>query len=295
MTPWVETYRPTTFEALLMSPENRVMFKRLLEEPTIPNILVYGPPGTGKTSAVSTLILSYQKKHGEEHRGLVMQLNASDDRGVDVIREQICRFVHSKSFWGGRKFVVLDEVDYMTKQAQQALVYTMQGCNATFCLMCNYICKMDDSVQDRFLKVKFNRLPEGEVLGMLRRIVDAEKVEVDDAYLRSIHSVYGSDVRSMINYLQAGRGRTPCVARPVIWEEILEMVHGDNINNIQSRMNRCSLEYNLDTATVLKDFLYYVLKTRPVPLETVQRLQLAMHLKDAPLHHVMSFVILSLM
>ena len=105
-------------------------------------MLFYGPPGTGKTTTIINLVNAYQSKLNMRNRGLMIHLNASDERGIDIIRNQIYQFVKTKNlFETGYKFVVLDEVDYMTKNAQQALKYLLQTCgnNVKFFLICNYI------------------------------------------------------------------------------------------------------------------------------------------------------------
>ena len=104
------------------------------------------------------MINQYQKKNKQTNKGLKIHLNASDDRGIDIIRNQINSFVNTKSLFGnGLKFVILDEVDYMTKNAQKALRYLIQqySNNIRFCLICNYISKIDLSLQNEFVRIRF--------------------------------------------------------------------------------------------------------------------------------------------
>ena len=125
--PWVEKYRPTEFDDIVLSPINRNIFNNIIEKNYFPNLLFYGPPGTGKTTTIINLINNYQKKYGQINKSSVIHLNASDERGIDIIRNQIYQFVKSKNFFDkGLKFVILDEVDYMTKYVQQALKYILQ-------------------------------------------------------------------------------------------------------------------------------------------------------------------------
>jgi replication factor C subunit 3/5 len=101
----------------MLDPMNRTIFQKILEKNYFPNLIFYGPPGTGKTTTVINLIHSYQKKHNQISRGTIIHLNASDERGIDIIRNQIYQFVKTKNlFEKGIKFVILDEVDYMTKK-----------------------------------------------------------------------------------------------------------------------------------------------------------------------------------
>jgi replication factor C subunit 3/5 len=138
---WVEKYRPTDFYNIVLDPLNKKILQNIINTGYFPNVLFYGPPGTGKTTTIINLINSYQQKTSNKiNKELMIHLNASDDRGIDIIRSQINQFVNSKSiFNSGMKFVVLDEVDYMTKNAQQALRYLLSNYsnNVRFCLICN--------------------------------------------------------------------------------------------------------------------------------------------------------------
>ena len=120
--PWVEKYRPTHFDNIVLDPLNREFFQNIIQKGRFPHLLFYGPPGTGKTTTIINLIQEYQAKYTRVNKETVIHLNASDERGVDIIRTQIHQFVRScHIFETGCKFVILDEVDYMTKNAQQAL------------------------------------------------------------------------------------------------------------------------------------------------------------------------------
>ena len=125
--PWVEKYRPQNFEDIVLDSNNKIIFENMIEKNYIPNILLYGPPGTGKTTTIINLINKFQSKNNQLNKGLMIHLNASDERGIDIIRNQINNFVNSKTLFNvGIKFIILDEVDYMTKNAQLALKYLLQ-------------------------------------------------------------------------------------------------------------------------------------------------------------------------
>ena len=161
--PWVEKYRPNSFKNIVLSDINKTICNNIIETSYFPHILLYGPPGTGKTTTINNLISSYQKQIGHVNKSLVIQLNASDERGIDIIRNHILQFVNSKCmFSNGMKFVVLDEVDYMTKNAQHALRYLIDTFSSSvrFCLICNYISRIDEGLQTEFLKIRFNNLPK---------------------------------------------------------------------------------------------------------------------------------------
>ena len=168
--PWVEKYRPTSFKDIVLDPINKEIMETILKNNYFPNLLLYGPPGTGKTTTIINLVNSFQEKHNQKNQGLMIHLNASDERGIDIIRNQINQFVNSQTlFKKGTKFVILDEVDYMTKNAQQALKYLLRGIegNVRFCLICNYITRIDESLQNEFMRLRFNQLPEKAIIDFL--------------------------------------------------------------------------------------------------------------------------------
>ena len=206
--PWIEKYRPQCFEDIVLDETNKDFFESILKLNKFPNILLYGPPGTGKTTTIINIINKYQENNDECNKQLRIHLNASDERGIDIIRVQISQFVQSKSlFVKGTKFVVLDEVDYMTKNAQIALkqLLHMYSGKVTFCLICNYISKIDLSLQNEFLKIRFNQLPKETVFNYLKNIVIKENIEIDDNNIHNIQNIFNSDMRSMINYIQTNK------------------------------------------------------------------------------------------
>jgi len=152
--PWIEAYRPNNFDDVVLDSYNKQILQNIITTQHFPNLLFYGPPGTGKTTTIINLINRYQETHYVKNKELMIHLNASDERGIDVIRNQIYQFVNSKNlFTKGLKFVILDEVDYMTKTAQQALRYLLQNYtqNVRFCLICNYISRIDEGLQHEFV------------------------------------------------------------------------------------------------------------------------------------------------
>ena len=171
--PFVEKYRPVKFDDIVLDPLNKQILKNIIETGYFPNLLFYGPPGTGKTTTIINLVNSYQEKLNQKNKELMIHLNASDERGIDIIRSQISQFVNSKTMFNhGMKFVILDEVDYMTKNAQQALRYLLQNFSNSvrFCLICNYISRIDEGLQNEFLKLRFNQLPKNNIIKFLTNI-----------------------------------------------------------------------------------------------------------------------------
>ena len=203
-TPWVEKYRPKTFDDIVLDPLNKQLLENIIKTEHFSNLLFYGPPGTGKTTSIINMINNYQEK--QNSKNLMIHLNASDERGIDIIRNQINTFVNSKSlFNNGMKFVILDEVDYMTKNAQMALRNLLQNykSNVRFCLICNYISRIDESLQNEFVRLRFNQLPELEIINFLNIINEKEGLNFSNENIELIQKLFNSDIRSMINYMQS--------------------------------------------------------------------------------------------
>ena len=159
-TPWVEKYRPQVFQDIVLNETNERILTEIMKKDEIPNLLLYGPPGTGKTTTIINLIKKYQEINNCSHKEFIIHLNASDERGINTIRNQIYQFVQSNSlFYKGQKFVILDEVDYMTINAQQALKNLIRkyNNNVCYCLICNYITKIEKYLQDDFIMLRFNQ------------------------------------------------------------------------------------------------------------------------------------------
>lgn len=206
--PWIEKYRPNDFDSIILEKNNKMILKNIIQEERIPHLLFYGPPGTGKTTTIINLIHQYQKYHHQEHKELIVHLNASDDRGIEAIRNEIQMFTSTSYLFNkGSKFIILDEIDYMTKTAQYALFNlikdTQTKTKVTFCLICNYISKLHKSLQNISMAFKFNTLPKDHILLFLKNIVKTEGISnMSQRDINDIIVLFNSDIRSMINYLQ---------------------------------------------------------------------------------------------
>jgi replication factor C subunit 3/5 len=262
--PWMEKYRPAHFNDIVLDTFNKRILKNIIEESYFPNLLLYGPPGTGKTTTIINLIKAYQEQNNTKDPGLVIHLNASDERGIDVIRNQILQFVHSKTlFCSGLKFVILDEVDYMTKNAQQALCYLLQSYskNVRFCLICNYISRIDEKLQNEFIKLSFNQLPKEEIIRFLQNIFFHEKIKIDKQKIVHIQEMYKSDIRSMINFIQVNQSdlNKINVINDKVWQEMTEKIKTKNITQQNKYIQQISLKYNLDKKNIIKNYFNYLI------------------------------------
>lgn len=267
--PFVELYRPTIFEDIVLDPLNKKILKNIIDTSYFPNLLFYGPPGTGKTTTIINLINAYQEKLNNKNKDLVIHLNASDERGIDIIRNQINFFVNSKPLFNtGMKFVILDEVDYMTKNAQQALRYLLQSytCNVRFCLICNYISKIDEGLQNEFIRLRFNQLPNDDIIHFLKKITDTEKLDISQKNLSAIQKLYNSDIRSMVNFIQSNYvivkdNKDIQIIGNEVWNELLQMIKKrEQVETIKIFIHNISITYNIDKKNIIKDFLNYIIR-----------------------------------
>lgn len=264
--PFVELYRPKLFDEIVLDPCNKRILSHIIETGYFPHLLFYGPPGTGKTTTIINLIKSYQEKHMQTGKELMIHLNASDERGIDIIRNQIQQFVNSKSLFNeGMKFVVLDEVDYMTINAQQALRNMLHNdCqNVRFCLICNYISRIDEGLQNDFLRLRFNQLPEKKIIEFLRHMVDAEHLNMTDEVLSKIQKMFKSDMRSMINYIQSNNNEHCWIMD----DTVLFQIHRDICDGVETEkildfFDSASHKYNVDKKNIVKHYLNYLIRNK---------------------------------
>ena len=299
--PWVEKYRPTKFDDIVLDPTNRSIMESALKQNYFPNLLLYGPPGTGKTTTIINLVNEYQDAKGQRNKGLMIHLNASDERGIDIIRAQINQFVNTSPLFGnGTKFVILDEVDYMTKNAQHALKYLLQqfNNNVRFCLICNYISRIDEALQNEFVRLRFNQLPSDDIIRFLSAINSAEGLNYSEEILHSIQRLYKSDIRSMINYMQSNQDLSES-ARVIdgdTWEKLTKCLLDKRIEDTHLLLNIISSEYNIDTRSIIKDYLNYIIRYRSefITHKFLKFAEFIMHQGDANISHIKSYAILSL-
>lgn len=302
--PWVEKYRPSCFDEIVLDPMNRTILSNILETNYFPNLLFYGPPGTGKTTTIINLVNAYQSKLNMRNRGLMIHLNASDERGIDIIRNQINSFVSTKSMFGnGIKFVILDEVDYMTTNAQIALRYLLTSYtdnNVRFCLICNYVSRIDESLQTEFVRMRFNQLPETDILAFLRKIRDNEGLKLSDTNLVAIQRQFHSDIRSMINYIQTNQDNLHelHVITNAVWDKMVDLFRDPacDIRTIMLYFREIGAMYYIDPRTIIKHFLYYIVRYRSsemmVTSELLNSAEHIIHLNNIKNEYIIHYFIL---
>jgi DNA polymerase III delta prime subunit len=299
--PWVEKYRPIIFEDIVLDKENKIIFNNMLKRNYIPNILLYGPPGTGKTTTIINLINTFQKANNQKNKELMIHLNASDERGIDIVRNQINTFVNSKTiFNSGIKFIILDEIDYMTKNAQQALKYLLQEyrINIRFCLICNYISKIDESLQNEFVRLRFNQLPKENILNFLNKININESLNLNNEHLEAIYNYYKSDIRSMINYMQSNQlaiNNTQVISNN-IYDEITKLIKQKNSKLYITKLEKMTQDYNIDVKTIIKTYCNYLIryKSQYISSKFLTIIQQIIHNPDTNIDYQINYLFYSL-
>jgi len=202
--PWVEKYRPQLIADIVGNEETVSRLQVIAEEGNMPNIIISGPPGTGKTTSILCLARALI---GDSYKEAVLELNASDDRGIDVVRNKIKMFAHKRVTLppSRHKIVILDEADNMTEGAQQALRRLMEQNSATtrFALACNQSTKIIEPIQSRCAILRYTKLSEAQILRRLQQVVAAENVVCSDDGLEAILFTAEGDMRQALNNLQA--------------------------------------------------------------------------------------------
>ena len=301
--PWVEKYRPTQFDDIVLDPINRQIFQNILRKNDFPNLLFYGPPGTGKTTTIINLIQNYQQINNQINKGMMIHLNASDERGIDIIRNQIHQFVKSKNFFEvGMKFVILDEVDYMTKNAQQALKYLLQSSsyNVRFCLICNYISKIDESLKNEFISIRFNQLPQADIYRFIQTISVRENLKLTDALINILQQTYKSDIRSMINYIQLNQNICHYTDYQIMDDAIWLKIHDFliktpvQIEETNKYIRDLTIQYNFDHKNIIKNYFNYIIRNKKeyVTPEFLNIVEIVMHSVNANLQHLLNYFII---
>jgi replication factor C subunit 3/5 len=208
--PWVEKYRPDQIMNIISHKEILDTLKNLMNKNNFPHVIFYGPPGTGKTT---TILACAKHMYGSSYPNMVLELNGSDDRGINIVREQIKEFSQSEMFSNEifnvnkkkHKLVILDEADSMTYDAQFALRRVIETYTATtrFCLICNYSTKIIPSLQSRCITFRFSPIPSNDHIEHIKKIILIENINTNDEVITEIIKLSDGDMRKSLNILQS--------------------------------------------------------------------------------------------
>nr|XP_050853741.1 replication factor C subunit 5 isoform X3 [Vespula vulgaris] len=202
--PWVEKYRPKKLEELISHEEILKTIKKFIDENQLPHLLLYGPPGTGKTSTILACAKTLYKP--AQFNSMVLEMNASDDRGIGIVRGQILNFASTGTMYrSGFKLIILDEADAMTNDAQNALRRIIEKYteNVRFCIICNYLGKIIPALQSRCTKFRFGPLQSEQILPRLNEVIEQENLKVTDDGKQALMTLCGGDMRKVLNILQS--------------------------------------------------------------------------------------------
>jgi replication factor C small subunit len=261
--PWTEKYRTRKLDDNIVGQEAIVRrLKAYVKQKSMPNLMFAGPPGVGKTLCAIALAAELFEDAFNQN---FMELNASDERGIDVVREQIKNYAAMLPFGGIRfKIIFLDEADALTRDAQNALRRTMENTSATtrFILSANYSSKIIEPIQSRCALFRFRPLSEGHITDRLKHIAQKEKVHVsEDGYKALVYSSEG-DMRKAINFLQTASTlgekitedtvfKVAARARPKEVRELIEEAMEGKFEQARKKLDALLYEYGLSGEDVI--------------------------------------------
>ncbi len=260
---WTEKYRPATFADIKGQKEIVEKIKAFVTSKNMPHLLFSGPAGVGKTTL--SLVIA-RELFGENWRENTLELNASDERGIDVVRVKVKDFARTKAIGEVPfKLIYLDESDALTREAQQALRRTMENYTKTcrFILSCNYSSKILDPIQSRCAVFRFKPLSKEEIIAVVDKIAKEEGLVISAEAKEALFDVCGGDVRRLENIMQScavmGKGITPelifsmaSVAKPKEVNEVLSLAAKGNFLESRKKLLSLMLDYGLSGLDVIR-------------------------------------------
>ncbi|MEM4318670.1 MAG: replication factor C small subunit [Candidatus Pacearchaeota archaeon] len=236
-TVWAEKYRPSEFSEIIGQDEIVRRAKAFVEQRNMPHLLFAGPAGTGKTTLALVIVKNLFGKNWREN---YLELNASDERGINVIRLKVKDFARTKAIGNVPfKIIFLDEADALTKEAQQALRRTMENFTTTcrFILSCNYSSKIIDPIQSRTSLFRFKPLTENDIEKIIEKIAKAEKLKIDKNAIRALYDISEGDCRRAINLLQTCASVNKIITEDVVYSIIAEAKPKDVAEMLTNALN----------------------------------------------------------
>ena len=260
---WTEKYRPAKFDEVEGQQEIIKRVRSLVQSLNIPHLLFAGPSGIGKSTLALIVVKELFGKNWKEN---YLELNASDERGIDVVRQKVKDFARTKSLGTvSFKVIFLDEADALTKEAQQALRRTMENFTNTcrFIFSCNYSSKIIDPIQSRCVLFRFKLLEKKDITEVIRKIAQHENLQVADDTFETLYEVSEGDCRRAINLLQASASISPNInseminiiaasARPANVKIVLDYALSGNFINAKEKLLDIMLRESISGTDVIK-------------------------------------------
>jgi len=260
---WTEKFRPRTFSEIVGQDEIVKRVKNFVKQENMPHLLFSGPAGVGKTTL--SLVVA-RELYGDDWRQNFLELNASDERGIDVVRIKVKDFARTRAIGNAPfKIIYLDECDALTREAQQALRRTMENYTQTcrFILSCNYSSKIIDPIQSRCTLFRFKPLEKKEVFEVIERVAKSEKLHIDEKAKDALYEISQGDCRRVENLLQSCAALSEKITEDVVYSlasmarpkeirEVLEMAIRNKFVEAREKLLDTMLKYGLSGLDAIK-------------------------------------------
>lgn len=274
--PWTEKYRPKRIKDIIGQEHIKEVIKGFLKKRSMPHLLFAGPPGIGKTTMALAMAHELYK---DNLTGNFLELNASDERGIDVVRGKIKDFARSLTVNDvGFKIIFLDEADALTSEAQQALRRTMEVYSdiTRFILSCNYSSKIIEPIQSRTATLRFMPLTKEHVAEMIKRIEKGEEIRVSRDALDALFYISEGDLRKVINILQGAAFHSKEITSDLIYKissraspkdvrSILKEALFGNFNKARDKLRDVMINYGLSGEDIIIQFYKEIQKIDEIP------------------------------
>ena len=258
--PWSEKYRPDTINNIIYHEKIIKAIVNFMKLKKLPHLLFYGPPGTGKTSSIVAIAKHY---YNEDYHNMVLILNASEERGIETVRNRIKQFVTTHGLavnisTPSFKLIILDEIDAMTDDAQAILrkVVEKYVSNVRFCFICNYLKKINPAIQSRCIIFRFSPIPDIYMEKFIKNICTNENITINQNALKLIVKKTCGDMRKILNILQSlnmyinGSNKNNDLDKYIINDNIVSKILScptyDNIKIIIKIIQENTLKYSYD-------------------------------------------------